>query len=168
MPNPKNRLFIYFFLSELQELEVWICVQPNAPIIVLILLNGFHKFAISMWPKTSDTCISESWIYLEYHQNYILAPGPLPTLTTAAVVAVMQQPLQRIILLTGLSDIVQFVQFAWLNLACLSNFHKAPQSASGPMWRKKMIKSLSTLLITVLNWQNGESGYLVKNQRFFN
>ena len=107
----KKQIKRLFFISELQELEVWICVQPNAPIIILILLNRFYKFAISMGPNTSDTCISESWIYLEYHQNYILAPGPLPTLTTAAVVAVMQQPLQRIILLTGLSDIVQFVQF---------------------------------------------------------
>ena len=34
----------YFIFSELQELEVRICVQPNFPIIFLILLNGFHKF----------------------------------------------------------------------------------------------------------------------------
>ena len=33
-----------FFSSELQELEVRICVKPNFPITVLILLNGFHKF----------------------------------------------------------------------------------------------------------------------------
>ena len=34
----------YFLLSELQEVEVRICVQPNFPIMILILLNGFHKF----------------------------------------------------------------------------------------------------------------------------
>ena len=32
------------FFSELQKLEVRICVQPNFPIIILILLHGFHKF----------------------------------------------------------------------------------------------------------------------------
>ena len=37
-----DRLPKYFFLSKLQELEVRICVQPNFPIIILILLNGFH------------------------------------------------------------------------------------------------------------------------------
>ena len=36
-----------FFFSELQELKVRICEQPNFPIIILILLNGFHKFARS-------------------------------------------------------------------------------------------------------------------------
>ena len=29
------------------------CVQPNFPISILFLLNGFHKFAISMGPNTS-------------------------------------------------------------------------------------------------------------------
>ena len=40
-------------LSELQELEVGICVQPNFPIINMNLLNGLHKFARSMGPNTS-------------------------------------------------------------------------------------------------------------------
>ena len=40
------------FSSELQEFEVWICVHPNFPIIILILLNGFHKLAISMGLNT--------------------------------------------------------------------------------------------------------------------
>ena len=46
--EPKNRLPKSFFHSELQELEVRICVQPNSPIIILILLTAFHKFAMSM------------------------------------------------------------------------------------------------------------------------
>ena len=44
IPNPKNRLKKSFFFSGLQELEVRICVQPNFPIIILILLNRSHKF----------------------------------------------------------------------------------------------------------------------------
>ena len=43
----------FFLLSELQEVEVRICVQPNFPIIILSLLTGFHKFAKSMWPNTN-------------------------------------------------------------------------------------------------------------------
>jgi len=42
--EPKKQIAKKFFLSELQELEVRICVQPNFPIIIPILLNGFHKF----------------------------------------------------------------------------------------------------------------------------
>ena len=42
--KPRKKIKKYFFFSELQELEVRICVQPNFPIIILILLNGFHKF----------------------------------------------------------------------------------------------------------------------------
>ena len=49
----KNRFKKSFFFSELQEHEVRICVQPNFPIIILILLNGFHKFAMSMGPNTN-------------------------------------------------------------------------------------------------------------------
>ena len=44
---------IYFF-SELKEVEVRICVRPNFPIINLILLNGFYKFAKSMGPNTIE------------------------------------------------------------------------------------------------------------------
>ena len=58
--NLKNRLFISFFLLELQELEVRICVQPNSPIIILILLNGFHKFVMFMGPNTSVTGTRQS------------------------------------------------------------------------------------------------------------
>ena len=32
-----------FFFSKLQELEPRNCVQPNFPILILILLNRFHK-----------------------------------------------------------------------------------------------------------------------------
>ena len=40
--NTRKWLPKSFFLSELQELEVWICVQPKFPIIILILLKtGF-------------------------------------------------------------------------------------------------------------------------------
>ena len=39
--------------SELQELKVRIRVQPNFPIIILILLTAFHKFAVSREPYTS-------------------------------------------------------------------------------------------------------------------
>ena len=45
-----------FFFSELQEVEVRICVQPNFPIIILILLNGFHKFARSRGLNSSASC----------------------------------------------------------------------------------------------------------------
>ena len=57
-PNPKNRLPKSILLSELQELEVRICEQPNSPIIILILLNWFHKFAISM---EADQCPLQFW-----------------------------------------------------------------------------------------------------------
>ena len=53
--------FSSLFLSELHELEFRICVQPNSPIIILILLNGFHKFAMSMGPNTSDSSYRRSW-----------------------------------------------------------------------------------------------------------
>ena len=49
----KNRFKKSFFFSELQEHEVRICVQTNFPIIIPILLNGYHKFAKSMGPNTS-------------------------------------------------------------------------------------------------------------------
>ena len=42
-----------FFFSELQELEVGICVEPNFPIINMNLLNGLHKFVRSTGPNTS-------------------------------------------------------------------------------------------------------------------
>ena len=53
IPNPKN-MFKKNFFSKLQDLEVRICVQPNFPIINLILLNGFYKFAKSMGPNTIE------------------------------------------------------------------------------------------------------------------
>ena len=49
----KNRFKKSFFFSELQEHEVRICVQTNFPIIIPILLNGYHKFAKSIGPNTS-------------------------------------------------------------------------------------------------------------------
>ena len=60
IPNLKNRLKKSFFFSGLQEQEVRICVQPNFPIIILILLNGFRKFVISMGPNTS--VVQSLWI----------------------------------------------------------------------------------------------------------
>ena len=57
--KPKNQIAKIFFLSELKELEVRIYVQPNSPIIILILLNGFHKFAISMEAK--HQCPLQFW-----------------------------------------------------------------------------------------------------------
>ena len=50
--EPQNKLPDSFFLWELQELEVRIYVHSNFPIIILILLNGFSKFVISMGPNT--------------------------------------------------------------------------------------------------------------------
>ena len=47
----KNRDCQNKFHFELQEFEVRICVQPNSPIIILILLTAFHKFAMSMGAK---------------------------------------------------------------------------------------------------------------------
>ena len=43
--------------SELQEVEVRICVRPNSLIINLILLTAFHKFARSRGPNTSVTAM---------------------------------------------------------------------------------------------------------------
>ena len=51
IPNPKYRLPKSFFLLELQEFEIRTCVQPSAPIIILILLPAFQKFAMSMGAK---------------------------------------------------------------------------------------------------------------------
>ena len=45
----------FFFFSELQEVEVRICVQPNFPIINLILLTAFHEFARSRGANTSGS-----------------------------------------------------------------------------------------------------------------
>ena len=39
--------------SGLQELEVRICVQPDFPIIILILLTDFHKFSKPRGPNIS-------------------------------------------------------------------------------------------------------------------
>ena len=49
--NPK--LKILFFSSELREVDVRNCVQLNFPIINLILLTAFHKFARSRGQNTS-------------------------------------------------------------------------------------------------------------------
>ena len=46
---------------ELQKLDVRICVQPNYPIIILMMLNGFYKFAITMGPNTSDQIGLDRW-----------------------------------------------------------------------------------------------------------
>ena len=40
-------------ISELQELEVRIRVQPDFPIIILILLTDFHKFSKPRGPNIS-------------------------------------------------------------------------------------------------------------------
>ena len=42
--EPKKKITKIFFFSELQEYEVRSRVQPNFPIIILILLTAFHKF----------------------------------------------------------------------------------------------------------------------------
>ena len=57
----------YFFFSELKGLEVQICALPNFPIIILILLNRFHKFAISMKPNTSVEQIARHCHYIKYN-----------------------------------------------------------------------------------------------------
>ena len=49
----KQIIFIFLYRSELREVEVRMCVQPNSPIIILILLNGFHKFAMSIRANTA-------------------------------------------------------------------------------------------------------------------
>ena len=57
MPHPQYRIKKSFLFSELQELEVRICVQPNFPIIILILLNGFKKFQRSRGLNSGVMCI---------------------------------------------------------------------------------------------------------------
>ena len=49
-----------FSPSELQEVEVRICVRPNSPIINLILLTAFHKFARSRGQNTSAITNSQA------------------------------------------------------------------------------------------------------------
>ena len=44
LKKPDRNFFFLFGASELQELEVRIRVQPNFPIMILILLKGFHQF----------------------------------------------------------------------------------------------------------------------------
>ena len=57
--NTKKHLKMFFF-SELKEVDVRICARPNFPIMNLILLTEFHKFArsrganTSAWGGTSD------------------------------------------------------------------------------------------------------------------
>ena len=51
MPTPPKNFNKIF--SELQELEVRICVQPDFPIIILILLTDFHKFSKPRGPNIS-------------------------------------------------------------------------------------------------------------------
>ena len=45
---------------ELQEIEVRPCLQLNFPIIILILLNGFHKFQVSL--GANQQCSLCKWI----------------------------------------------------------------------------------------------------------
>ena len=42
-----------FFFSELQKVEVQICVRPNFPIINLILFTAFHKVVRSRGTNTN-------------------------------------------------------------------------------------------------------------------
>ena len=58
----------YFLLSELQEVEVRICVQPNFPIMNLILFTAFHKFARSRGPNTS-VLIALLRVFAEIYAN---------------------------------------------------------------------------------------------------
>ena len=58
-----------FFFSELQEVEVRICVQPNFPIIILILLNGFHKFGRS---RGLDSCAGKVESRMALIMHYFL------------------------------------------------------------------------------------------------
>ena len=68
--NPKNRLPKSCPLSEPQELEVRICVQPNFPITILILLNRFHKFHRSRVLNSCDSSVHHEIRYVDpFHQN---------------------------------------------------------------------------------------------------
>ena len=60
--EPKKQTIYIFFLSELQELEVRLCVQPKSLIIILILLNGFRKFVMSTGPKHQCNRYQESQV----------------------------------------------------------------------------------------------------------
>ena len=67
IPSPKNWLPKSFFLLELQEFEVRICVQPNFPIIILILLNGFHRFPRSRGLNSSDNDKDQMWVKVNFY-----------------------------------------------------------------------------------------------------
>ena len=53
--EPKKQITKKF--SELQQLEVGFRVQPNIPIVILILLTGFYRFLKYMGPNTSGTFV---------------------------------------------------------------------------------------------------------------
>ena len=64
-----------FSPSELQEVEARICVRPNSPIINLILLTAFHKFARSRGPNTSVTAMVSTPVQ---PWKLVLSLSPLP------------------------------------------------------------------------------------------
>ena len=86
--NPKNTLQKSFFLSELQEFDVWIRVQPNFPIAILSMLTGFHKFAKSMGSNTRvgrRVFLALKWNCLIYKEDISLPGTPVsPAILTSA------------------------------------------------------------------------------------
>ena len=82
--NTRKWLPKSFFLSELQELEVRICVLPISSIIILILLTAFHELAMSIgakhqWVRFPDWA---AWLsFSQLHQVKITKHSPLSICT---------------------------------------------------------------------------------------
>ena len=57
----KNRLPKSFFLLELQEFEVRICVQPNSPITILILLQCLQSSRSQVGGSNPDSSVEEKF-----------------------------------------------------------------------------------------------------------
>ena len=74
-PNQKDWFKRSFFLSKLQELEVGICVQPNSPIMILILLKRFPKLAESMVHQWYKDALSLLIIIFVIVNNCTNQPG---------------------------------------------------------------------------------------------
>ena len=109
-----------FFLSELQELEVQICVQPNFPIIILILLNRFHNFQGSRGLNSSVVSDEEGYDCQQERQSR--TPLPLKRLASLKVVTSCRTKILTSIftycnlkLLFGLPTVPSSAPLGWIN-----------------------------------------------------
>ena len=74
--EPPKKITKIFFFSELQEYEIQSRVQPNFPIIILILLTAFHKFVKSRGANTSVMLQKR----VQYHAKTFCRQSPKRTI----------------------------------------------------------------------------------------